>query len=161
MPTAASQVVRPSSARRVVLDEFVPTPLGSLVSAPAALSWPAKDPGDVLDYEFDISPALVGNDKDRIATIDVTIKPSATGDLTLASAAADGNVAVLWLAGGKAGTAYSVRVSIGTMAGRTIGRAIFLPVLALVSSAPPVVALTAGDGTAVSDQSGSAITVGG
>ena len=79
----------------------------------------------------------------------------------MTSAAADGNAAVLWLASGQAGTVYSVQVSIGTKAGRTIGRAIFLPVLALVSSAPPASALTTTDGTAVSDQSGSAITVGG
>ena len=161
MPTAASQLVRPSSARRVVLDGFVPVPLGSLATAPAALSWPAKDPGDVLDYEFDISPALAGNDRDRIATIDVTIQPSASGGLTLASAAADGNVAVLWLASGQAGTVYSVQISIGTAAGRTIGRAIFLPVLALVSSAPPSSALTTSSGTTVVDQSGNPILVGG
>ncbi len=161
MPTAAPQMVRPSSARRVVLDGFVPTPLGSLAPAPAALSWPAKDPGDVLDYEFDISPALAGNDKDTIATVDVTIQPSATGDLSLISSAADGNVAVLWLTSGQAGTVYSVQVTIGTAAGRTIGRAIFLPVLALVSSAPPAGALTTTAGAAVTDQAGNAITVGG
>ncbi len=161
MPTVAPQVVRPSSARRAVLDGFVPIPLGSLASAPAALSWPAKDPGDVLDYELDIWPALAGNDKDCIATIDVTIQPSATGDLTLTSSAADGTVAVLWLAGGQAGTVYSVQVTISTLAGRTIGRAIFLPVLALVSSAPPAGALATTDGIAVSDQFGNAITAGG
>ena len=161
MPTAAPQVVRPSSARRVVLDGFVPTPLGSLASAPAALSWPAKDPGDVLDYEFDISPALAGNDKDSIATLDVTINPSATGDLTLTSSMADGKVAVLWLASGQAGTVYSVQVTIGTTAGRTIGRAIFLPVLALVSSAPPTSALTTSDGTVVLDETGNPVLIGG
>jgi hypothetical protein len=160
MPTVAPQVVRPSNARRVVLGGFVPTPLGSLAPVPAALSWPAKDPSDVLDYEFDISPALAGNDKDRIATIDVTIQPSEAGDLTLASSAADGAVAVLWLTSGQAGTVYSVHVTIGTTAGRTIGRAIYLPVLALVSGAPPASALTTTDGTAVTDQSGNAITVG-
>lgn len=161
MPTAAPQVVRPSSARRVVLDGFVPTPLGSLASEPAALSWPAKDPGDVLDYEFDISAALAGNDTDSIATIDVTINPSATGDLALTASAADGTVAVLWLAGGQAGTVYSVQVTTGTKAGRTIGRAIFLPVLALLSSVPPAGTLMAADGTVVSDESGNAITIGG
>ena len=91
----------------------------------------------------------------------MTIQPSATGDLTLTSSAADGSVAVLWLAGGQAGTVYSVQVTIGTTAGRTIGRAIFLPVLALVSAAPPASALTTADGAAVTDQSGNAITVGG
>lgn len=161
MPTVAPPVVRPSSARRVVLDGFVPTPVGGLASAPAALSWPAKDPGDVLDYELDIRPALAGNEKDCIATIDVAILPSATGDLTLTSSAADGGVAVLWLAGGQAGTVYSVQVTIGTKAGRTIGRAIFLPVLALVASMPPAGALTTTGGFAVSDQFGNAITIGG
>jgi hypothetical protein len=161
MSTVAPQVVRPSSARRVVLDGFVPVPSGSLATAPATLAWPAKDPGDVLDYEFDISPALAGNEKDTIATISVTIQPSAIGDLTLNSSAADGSVVVLWLAGGQVGTVYSVQVSMGTTAGRTIGRAIYLPVLALVSGAPPASALTTADGTAVSDQSGNAITVGG
>jgi len=161
MPTAAPQVVRPSSARRVVLDGFVPVPRGSLASAPAALSWPAKDPGDVLDYELDISPALAGNEKDTIATIDVTIQPSATGDLTLASAAADGGVAVLWLSSGQAGTVYSVQVTIGTAAGRMIGRAIYLPVLALVSSTPPASALTTTSGTVVVDESGNPVLVGG
>ncbi len=160
MPTVAPQLVRPSTARRVVLDGFVPTPLGNLATAPAVLSWPAKDPGDVLDYEFDISPALVGNDRDAIATIDVTIQPSAAGGLTLTSSAADGKVAVLWLADGQAGTVYSVQVTIGTTAGRTIGRAIYLPVLALVSSAPPASALTTTAGSAVTDPSGNAITVG-
>ena len=160
MPTVAPQLVHASIARRVVLDGFVPTPPGSLAPTPAALSWPAKDPGDVLDYAFDISPALAGNDRDTIATIDVTIQPSATGDLTLASSAADGNVVVLWLANGHAGTVYSVQVTIGTTAGRTIGRAIYLPVLALVSGAPPASALTTTDGMAVTDSSGNAITVG-
>ena len=161
MPTVAPHLVRPSCARRVVLDGFVPTPPGSLASAPAALSWPAKDPGDVLDYEFDIAPALAGNDKDSIATLDVTINPSATGDLTLTSSAADGSVAVLWLAAGQAGTVYSVQVTIGTTAGRTIGRAIFLPVLALVSSAPPASALTTSDGTVVLDETGNPVLIGG
>lgn len=160
MPTLASQVVRPSSARRVVLDGFIPVASGSVTSAPAALWWPAKDPGDVLDYEFDISPALAGNEKDTIATIGVTIEPSAAGDLTLNSSAADGNVAVLWLASGQSGTVYSVQVSIGTAAGRTIGRAIYLPVLALLANPPPVSALTTTSGAAITDQTGNAITVG-
>jgi hypothetical protein len=161
MPTVAPKLIRPSNARRVVLDGFVPVPRGSLTSAPAALSWPAKDPEDVLDYELDISPVLAGNEKDTIATIDVTIQPSATGDLVLASSAVDGSVAVLWLTGGQAGTVYSVQVTLGTTAGRTIGRAIYLPVLALVSGPPPVSALTTSAGTILLDQSGNPILVGG
>src|SRR4051812_43664666 len=131
MPTVAAKVMRPSNARRVVLDGFVLVPRGSLAVAPAPLSWPAKDPEDVLDYELDISAALAGHDSDAISTIDVVIAPAGPADLTMTSAAADGPVAVMWFAGGQVGTVYSVQVTIGTEAGRTIGRAIFLPVLAL------------------------------
>jgi len=161
MSTVTPQMTRPSSARRVVLDGFVPVISGSLTKAPTTLAWPAKDPGDVLDYEFDISPALVGNEKDTIATIDVKIQPFADGDLKLTSVAADGSVAVLWLASGQVGTVYSVQVTIGTAAGRTIGRAIYLPVLALVANTVAASALTTADGAVVSDQSGNPITVGG
>jgi hypothetical protein len=160
MPTIASHVTRPSNARSVVLDGFVPVPAGSLASTPAVLSWPAKDPQDVLDYELDISPALAGNEDDRIATIDVAIQPSATGDLALMSSAADGNVAVLWLTGGQANTVYAVQITIGTDAGRIIGRTVYLPVLTLMSSTPPAGVLTTASGAAVTDQSGNTITVG-
>lgn len=160
MATVAAKVVRPSSARRVVLDGFVPVPRGSLATAPSPLAWPAKDPEDVLDYELDISAALSG-DKDTIATIDVSIAPSGASGLMLMSASADGCVAVLWVSGGVAGTVYSVQVSIGTTAGRTIGRAIFLPVLAMVSALPPTSALTTGSGLVVVDQAGNPILVGG
>lgn len=161
MPTVAPKLVRPSNARRVVLDSFVPVPRGSIASAPATLSWPAKDPEDVLDYELDISPALAGNGNDSITTVDVVIQPSAAGDLTLSSVAVDGSVAVLWLAGGQVGTVYSVQMTLCTAAGRTIGRAIYLPVLALASGTLPVNALITSTGVTVVDQSGNPILVGG
>ena len=96
MPTAASHVWRPSSARAVVLDSFVPVPRGSTATTPRPLAWPVKDPADVLDYLFDISAALTGNDGDSIAELDVEIGPNNPGDLTVDSAAADGATAVLW-----------------------------------------------------------------
>jgi hypothetical protein len=161
MPTVAAKVMRPSNARRVVLDGFVPVPRGSLATSPAPLSWPAKDPEDVLDYELDISAALAGHDSDAIASIDVNIQPSGTGQLAMTSSAADGAVAVLWFAGGIAGTVYSVQVTIGTAAGRTIGRAIYLPVLALVSASPPASALNTADGGVLTDQAGNPILIGG
>ena len=114
----------------------------------------------MLDYELDVSPALAGNEQDTISTIDVTIEPSASGDLSLASSIADGKVAVLWLAGGQVGTVYSVQVAIGTAGGRTIGRAIYLPMLALMADPPAFTALTTSTGTTVVDQSGNPILVG-
>ena len=148
MATNASHLYKPSAARMLVLDGFVPGPRGSQANPLSAIplpSWPAKDPADVLDYQFDISPALSGNDGDAIATLDVGINPSNPGDLALASAAADGARAVLWLGGGAAGTIYSVTLTVGTQAGRTLSRSVLLPVLAL-SAATGSVSLGTGAG---------------
>ncbi|HEX3401103.1 MAG TPA: hypothetical protein VHT74_12340, partial [Acetobacteraceae bacterium] len=136
MPTPATHVWKPSNARTVVLDAFIPVPRGSAAAAPPPLNWPTKDPIDVLDYQFDITPAVVGNDGDVIATLDVSIEPNNPGDLSLQSATTDGTVAVLWLAGGQAGTVYTVTLVIATTNGRTIQRSILLPVVYL--SVPPV-----------------------
>lgn len=136
MATTTTHVWKPSVARVLVLDGFVPVPRGTPAVSKALPSWPAKDPADVLDYQFDISPALTGNAGDAVATLDVTIVPSAPGDLSLSSAVADGTRAVLWLGGGQAGVVYTVTLAIGTQAGRTLSRSVLLPVLALAQ--PPV-----------------------
>jgi hypothetical protein len=119
--STTTHVWRPSSARRVVLDGFVPLPRGTQVTTPLPMTWPAKDPEDVLDYEFDISAALVGNEADAITSLAVTVSPNASGDLTLNSSAADGAVAVMWFSGGQTGTVYTVQITIVTTNGRTIG----------------------------------------
>ena len=156
MSTPVTHIWRPSIARRVVLDGFVPVPRG--VSAnPSVLVWPAKDPADVLDYELDITAALAGNDTDTIATVDVLTTPS---DLTCAATAADGNLVILWLSAGTAGITYSVRVTIGTSGGRSIARAIQLPVLTLANAPPPPSSLTNGAGFAITDQNGNPILIG-
>ena len=157
MPTPAIHVWKPSNARTVVLDAFVPVPRGSSVVAPPPLIWPAKDPTDVLDYQFDIAPAMVGNDGDAIATLDVTIDPSNPGDLTLNNAQADGNVAVLWLAGGQAGSVYTVTMVITTINGRTIQRSVLLPVLYLSTLPIPANALQTNAGVVVTDQNGNPV----
>src|SRR5271157_4026906 len=100
MPTPASHVWRPSSARSLLLDAFVPVPRGTPASAPAPLSWPVKDPAEILDYQFDITPALVGNPGDGISTLDIAISPANPGDLTLNGVTADGAVAVMWFSAG-------------------------------------------------------------
>ncbi len=160
MPTIAQHVWRPSGARRVVLDGFVPVPRGTIPTTPAPLVWPAKDPADVLDYEFDISAALLGNRGDSITTIDVAITPNATGDLTLASTGADGAVAVLWLGSGQVGTIYSVQITIGTADGRQVNRVVLLPVQSLAVASTASNALTSGSGAIVTDQAGNPILIG-
>jgi len=142
----------------VQVDGFVPTPRGPQIPPPKALAWPAKDPGDTLDYVFDISPALTANPGDSIATLDVTVSPDHPGDLTLVSAAADGPRAVLWLTGGQALTSYTVTVNITTLGGRTLARSIALPVTALASVPAPASALTTPSGQALTDPTGIPLT---
>lgn len=157
MPTIASHAWIPSVARTVTLDSFVPVPRGSVPMPPTAPSWPLKDPGDTLDYQFDISPALIGNDGDAISTLDIAIVPAALGDLALISTAADGSRAVLWLSGGQPGTTYTITLTVGTQAGRTIARSVLLPVASLAAMPAASHALTTADGTPLVDQSGNPI----
>ncbi|MCB5944109.1 hypothetical protein [Acidocella sp. KAb 2-4] len=158
MPTVANHLWRPSNARYVQIDGFVPTPRGAVVAPPLALAWPVKDPGDTLDYVFDIAPALAANPGDTIATLDVGISPGNPGDLTLASAAADGARAVMWLTGGQAGTLYTVTVSVTTAGGRALVRSIALPVQALSTAPVAVDALQIPSGQALTGPAGLPIT---
>ncbi|MBV9756815.1 MAG: hypothetical protein JO047_07155 [Alphaproteobacteria bacterium] len=159
MSTPATHVWVPSCARVVVLDGFVPVPRGTPAAAPAPASWPAKDPKDVLDYQFDISAALVGNPGDGISTLDVTISPNNSGDLALHGCWANGAAAVLWLAGGQVGTTYTVTLTVSTTLGRTLSRSVLLPVLAL--SSPPVAndTLVTNAGAPITDQNGNPLLV--
>jgi hypothetical protein len=157
MPTPAAHVWKPNNARTVVLDAFIPVPRGSAAVAPPPLNWPAKDPTDVLDYQFDISPAVVGNPGDTIAALDVTIEPNNPGDIVLNSVTVDGNVAVLWLSGGQAGTVYLLTLVITTINGRTIQRSILLPVLRLSVPAIPPNALVTDSGIVLTDQNGNPV----
>ena len=158
MPTPAPHVWRPGAARVVVLDA-TPVPRGAPARAPALPSWPAKDPADVLDYQFDILPGA--HDTDGVATLDVSIAPAAPGGLQLVSAAADGGRAVLWLGGGQAGTTYAVTLTLGTQAGRTLARTVLLPVLLLTAPPPGGDALLTEDGEPVQAEAGQPIIVGG
>lgn len=161
--TPASHMWRPGAARVLVLDA-VAVPRGAPARPPSLPSWPAKDPADVLDYQFDIAPALGGDRHgfggDGISTLDVAISPAEPGDLALASAAADGARAVLWLSGGHAGTIYAVTLTLGTQAGRTLSRSVLLPVLALTVPAAGADQLQTEDGETVQDGSGDPLTVG-
>jgi hypothetical protein len=154
MATLAIHVSKPSTARTIVLDTFIPVPRGSVATVPPLLNWPTKDPNDILDYQFDISPALIGNEGDSIATLDVVISPNNPGDLTLNEAQADGPSAVLWLSGGQAGIVYTVTVMISTTNGRALQRSIVLPVLSLSMPPVPPNAIDTATGMVLTDQNG-------
>jgi hypothetical protein len=121
------------------------------------LNWPTKDPNDILDYQLNISPALIANEGDAIATLDVAIYPDNPGDLTLSQVQADGHSAVLWLSGGQAGTVYTITILISTINGRALQRSILLPVLFL--SVPPVPnnAIDIASGVVLTDQNGNPV----
>lgn len=157
MTTPATHVWKPSSARLIVIDSFVPVPRGSTAVAPSLLNWPTKDPGDTLDYELDISPAVIGNRGDSIATIDLTITPNNPGDLSVTSTAADGCRAVFWFTAGQNNTVYTITMQIGTTNGRTLQRSVLLPVLYLSVPYISTEALDTDTGAAVTDQNGNPI----
>ncbi len=159
MGTPAQFEWRASTSRVVVPDGFGPYPRGTWQTVPPALSWPAKDPGDTLDYVLDLSRALAGDTTDGIATLDVAILPNQTGDLSLTFSRADGDRAILWLTAGHAGRTYAVTVVVGTQSGRTLSRTISLPVMTLATPAPFGTDITDQTGVPLTDQSGTPITV--
>jgi len=161
MSGTISRVWRPSTARRVVLDGFAPVPRGTSLSTPPLLSWPAKDPADVLDYELDISAALTGHESDAIAAVAVSPSPAGSGHLVVGDIVADGRVAVVWLSGGQAGTTYRLQVTLTTTSGRVLGRAVALPVLALAAQQTPSGVLQANGGALITDENGNPILIGG
>ena len=156
----AVPVWRPSGSRRVALDGFSPSPRGGSAAATNVLSWPTKDPSDVLDYEVDIAAAIAGNLGDGISGVSVTITPNAIGDLAVNNIATDGTTAVIWFSAGLAGTTYVVQMTISTNTGRVLHRAVLLPVQALAATIVPASALTTGEGAVVTDQGGNPILLG-
>ncbi len=153
-------VWRPSNARRVVLDGFSPVPRGGSGRSPSVLIWPEKDPSDVLDYEIDIGPAILGNEGDSITVVNVVTTPNGVNDIVATRVAVDGGIAVLWIAGGIAGKIYVVQVTISTDSGRTLRRSILLPVQTLAGGSVPASILTTSTGAIVTDQNGNPILLG-
>jgi hypothetical protein len=157
MATLVSHVWKPSKTRTITIDSFVPVPRGTTAASPTPLSWPAKDPGDILDYQLDIEPALVGNVGDTITSVDIDIEPSQPGDLSLDNTAADGYKIVLWLSGGQASVTYYVTVLVALASGRTLQRTVLLPVIALSLPSVPANAIETTTGDPLTDQSGNPI----
>ena len=157
MATLVNHLWKPSKARTLIIDSFVPVPRGSAAIAPAPLGWPAKDPGDILDYQLSIEPALTGNTGDSIESVDIDIRPNEAGDLSLNNISADGCYVVLWLAAGQAGTTYVVTAKIALASGRTLQRSILLPVINLSVPSIPANAIQTALGDPLVDQDGNPI----
>jgi hypothetical protein len=157
MVTLVSHIWKPSKSRTITIDSFVPVPRGTLATAPTMLNWPSKDPADILDYQLNIEPALVGNESDTIASVDVEVDPSQPGDLAVDNIAADGYRVVVWLSSGQAGVTYNVTVKTTLASGRTLQRTVLLPVLALSSPSIPENAIQTTTMDAITDENGNPI----
>jgi hypothetical protein len=158
MGTQAQFIWQPSTSRVATVDGFGPYPRGIWQTTPEPMTWPTKDPGDTLDYVLDLSKALAGDDGDSIKTLDVSISPANPGDLLMTQSTVDGDLAVLWLSSGVAGTTYAVTIVAGTNSGRAISRTVGLAVATLSTPSPFGNDITDQLGAALTDQSGNAIT---
>ena len=157
MATPVTHLWRPSDSRVATLDAFVPVPRGSSVTAPPPLNWAAKDPRDTLDYQFDIRPAIIGNDGDSISSLDVLVAPGGPGELAINSSTADGSRVILWLSGGQSGTIYTVTIKIETANGRVVQRSVLLPVIDLSTPIVPANAIQVDGGLVLTDQNGNPV----
>ncbi len=84
------------------------------------LTWPSKDPSEVLDYQIDWSPLL---DTDTILT-STWVVPAG---LTIQSQSLTGTTATIWLSGGLEGY-HRVTNTIVTSGARTFERSVELAV---------------------------------
>ena len=100
-----------------------------------ALTWPAKDPSEVVDYEINWAARLV---EDTIATSNVTLVTAA--GLTIVSQANTDDAVTVWFSGGTAGLTATLRNVITTAGGRTMDELIKLPI-ADDNEIPPLVSL--------------------
>jgi hypothetical protein len=159
--TPAVHSWKPSAARTLTISGFTPRARGACPPAPpgTAAAWPTKDPADVLDYVYDISPAIWGDEGDSIAFLNVAVSPAAVGDLTLSSSTSNGRQAILWLSAGQSGTTYAVTLTIGTLAGRSFQRTVMLPCLSLSTEPPLGTELVSETGATIVDQSGNPIFI--
>ena len=84
------------------------------------LTWPTKDPNDVLDYQLDWTARLGGD------TISTSTWLIASGDITIDSDSNTTTVTTVWLSGGTADTTVVVTNRIATSGGRTMDQSVRL-----------------------------------
>ena len=86
-----------------------------------ALSWPAKDPDEYLDYCIDWTKRLV--DDDTIASVEWFL-PST--DIEKSKESHDTSKAIVWITGGLAGTTYPILCRVTTAQGRIMDQSVNL-----------------------------------
>jgi hypothetical protein len=87
-----------------------------------ALTWPFKDPDEVLDYTLNWADRL-GDD-----VIDTSEWPDPPDGITIDSDEHDDTVTTLWLSGGEIGITYIFTNRVVTIGGRTLDQSVKLKV---------------------------------
>lgn len=87
-----------------------------------SLSWPFKDPNEVLDYGVDWSARLAGD------TIAISAFTVIAGDVAINSNTNTTSATKVWLSGGTAGTDCTILNRITTAGGRTMDQTMRLKI---------------------------------
>jgi hypothetical protein len=85
-----------------------------------SLSWPSKDPGEVLDYQIDWSALLDGD------TIDASSFAVLSGSVVVDSDSIDNVTTTVWLSGGTLNETCTIENTIETAVGRTFQQSVRL-----------------------------------
>lgn len=83
------------------------------------LTWPAKDPDEVLDYQID----WITNRLEAAETISTSTWSVIDGDVAIQSSSHASGIATVWLTGGTDSTVCVIRNRITTSGGRTYDEA--------------------------------------
>lgn len=89
-----------------------------------ALSWPPKDPDELLDYEIDWTKRMPASDSIAAST---WVAPTGLSKV-VESVIESNKVAVIWLAGGAVGETYPVLNTVTTQEGRIMQQTVRLKV---------------------------------
>lgn len=99
-----------------------------------SLTWPVKDPADVLRYDLDAA-AWLADAADAIGDFSAT--PNGTG-LTVAKVGHAAGVMTVQISGGTVGTRYAVTFHVTTTGGATLSRTVWLPVAVVSQPSGPL-----------------------
>lgn len=94
-----------------------------------SLSWPAKDPDEVLDYRLDwlgtpSKPGPLYGLDDQISNSLWVVPPGLTSEIETS----DNGSSTIWLSGGATGESYNILNRITTSAGRTMDQTVLLAI---------------------------------
>lgn len=92
-----------------------------------ALTWPKKDPDEVLDFVIDWTDRLAG---DTIVTSEFILPTSPAGLARQSQSVSGQKKTVVWLMGGVLGSDYLILNRIVTAGGRTMDQTVKLPIRA-------------------------------